>query len=455
MMRWLFSFLLLWLSATVSALSATGNRVLVVLEEATAKDKYSSFWGDLEARGFKLSFESPKKTGLSLFHLGQRAYDHLLLLPPKSKAYGPALTPSLILDFMKAEGNVLLGLSAASPVPSGIISLLLELDIHLPTDRNAALVDHFNYDESAPERHDTLLVQAPKSLRPDVKNYFKGSGKPIAIPQIVGQTLGSASPLLAPILRASSTTYSTSPNEESADDLWASGNQISIISAHQARNSARLTVLGSVEMLEDKWFGEKYSNQEFSKQVSGWAFKELGVLKVGRLEHYLNEGPVKNNETALSSADLNPKIYRIKNDVTYIIEISEWSNDHFAPYTPPTTDTIQLEFSMLSPFHRLPLKPVSQTANGTIYTTSFKLPDQHGIFNFRVNYKRPFLTNIDEKREVSVRHFAHNEWPRSWAISGAWVWILGIWGTSAAWAAFVAVWLWSEPTKESKGKKKQ
>lgn len=48
-MRWLFSFLLLWLSAIVSALSATGNRVLVVLEEATEKDKYSSFWGDLES----------------------------------------------------------------------------------------------------------------------------------------------------------------------------------------------------------------------------------------------------------------------------------------------------------------------------------------------------------------------------------------------------------------------
>jgi len=107
---------------------------------------------------------------------------------------------------------------------------------------------------------------------------------------------------------------------------------------------------------------------------------------------------------------------------------------------------------MLSPFHRLPLTSISKTANSTIYQASFTVPDQHGIFNFRVNYKRPFLTTIDEKREVSVRHFAHNEWPRSWAISGAWVWILGIWGTSAAWVAFVAVWLWSEPTKE-KGKK--
>jgi oligosaccharyltransferase complex subunit beta len=265
-----------------------------------------------------LSFESPKKTGLSLFHLGQRAYDHLLLLPPKSKAYGPALTPNLLLNFLKAEGNILLGLSATSPVPSGIVSLLLELDIHLPSDRNAALVDHFNYDESSPEKHDVLLVQAPKSLRPDVKNFFTGSGKPIAIPQAVGQTLGAASSLLAPILRAPSTTYSTSPSEESVEDLWASGNQISIISAHQARNSARLTVLGSVEMLENKWFSEKYGNQEFNKQISGWAFKELGVLKVGRLEHYLNEGSVKKNESALSSLDLNPKIYRIKNDVVCI-----------------------------------------------------------------------------------------------------------------------------------------
>jgi oligosaccharyltransferase complex subunit beta len=52
-----------------------------------------------------------------------------------------------------------------------------------------------------------------------------------------------------------------------------------------------------------------------------------------------------------------------------------------------------------------------------------------------------------------VRHFAHNEWPRSWAISGAWVWILGIWGTSAGWVAFVAVWLFSEPVREKSGKK--
>jgi oligosaccharyltransferase complex subunit beta len=114
---------------------------------------------------------------------------------------------------------------------------------------------------------------------------------------------------------------------------------------------------------------------------------------------------------------------------------------------------VQLEFSMLSPFHRLPLTPISQTANSTLFSTSFTTPDQHGIFNFRVNYKRPYLTTVDEKREVTVRHFAHDEWPRSWSISAAWVWIAGIWMTVAGWVAFVAVWLWSEPARQA-GRKK-
>jgi oligosaccharyltransferase complex subunit beta len=110
---------------------------------------------------------------------------------------------------------------------------------------------------------------------------------------------------------------------------------------------------------------------------------------------------------------------------------------------------------MLSPFHRLNLEPVGYTANSTIFGTSFALPDQHGIFNFRVNYKRPFLTTVDEKREVTVRHFAHDEWPRSWKISGAWVWIAGIWVTVAGWIAFVAIWLYSEAADKNGLKKTQ
>lgn len=102
---------------------------------------------------------------------------------------------------------------------------------------------------------------------------------------------------------------------------------------------------------------------------------------------------------------------------------------------------------MLSPFQRLPLSPSTVTSNSTIYTTTFTTPDQHGIFAFKVNYKRPWLTSIDEKRQVTVRHFAHDEWPRSWAISGAWPWITGLWSVIGGFLAFVALWLYSEPPK--------
>lgn len=100
---------------------------------------------------------------------------------------------------------------------------------------------------------------------------------------------------------------------------------------------------------------------------------------------------------------------------------------------------------MLSPFHRLPLQYIKSPSGWGLYTASFKLPDQHGIFNFKVNYKRPFYTNIEEKNTVTVRHFAHDEWPRSWVISGAWPWIAGIGVTVTGWVAFVALWLWSKP----------
>ncbi|KAF2969067.1 hypothetical protein GQX73_g4497 [Xylaria multiplex] len=511
-MRSLVSFLLLALVASVRAISSSGgNRLLVILEDVAEKDGYTKFLDDLEGRGFDIVYETPKSEGLSLFHLGERSYDHILLFPTKAKGLftfpfllslviclllatlavvfladhnhqtltglGPNLTPNILLQFINAEGNILLALSGSTPVPSSLVSVLLEFDIHLPSDRQGLVVDHFNYDSaSASEQHDVLLLPTPGPLRLGYKNFFglrssdvqdgqegaKEGGKTtgvIAFPNGIGQTLGQGS-LLTPILRADSTSYSYSPREgsDAIDGLFGSGLQLSLVSALQARNSARFTVVGSADMLSDKWFdadvkkiGEKTStktlNREFAKAVSGWTFGEIGVLRVNWVEHHLNEEGLGNAS--------NPKIYRIKNDVTYSISLSEYSWDKYIPFTVPENDELQLEFSMLSPFHRLKLNPTISSEDSTTYSVSFKLPDQHGIFNFLVNYKRPFLSNVFEKNTVSVRHFAHDEWPRSFVISGAWPWIAGIGVTVTGWLAFCAVWLYSAPPAKGESKKKQ
>lgn len=278
------------------------------------------------ARGFSATIESPKADKLSLFKHGERAYDHVLLLPAKSKGLGPALTANNLLEFMKKDGNILLALSSESNTPTAIHSLLLELDISIPTDKGASVVDHFSFDSaSAADKHDVLLLPFPTALKPGVKNYFGGDGY-IAVPRAVGQVLGNESPLLSPILRAPSTAYSYNPKDEAeaVEDPFAVGQQLNLVSAIQANNAARLVVVGSSELLQNKWFSEKVKlagkdittgNREFAQKVSAWTFKETGVLQIGKLIHYQDEGVSKKLNTSASVPESNPTIYRVKSDV--------------------------------------------------------------------------------------------------------------------------------------------
>lgn len=463
-MRSLLSFgVLLWV-AVVSALSTTGNRLLAVFDDIADKTSYSKFLEDVQGRGFTLTFGTPKSESLSLFHLGERAFDHVILFPTKGKGLGPALTPNLLLEFLNSNGNILVTLSSSNTVPTSLVSLLNELDIQLPAERSGLVVDHFNYEaESAAEKHDVLLLPPPGRVRPDTTDIFGANapaGEVIAFPRGVGAALG-AGELLTPILRAPSTAYSYNPKEQTevVDDLFAAGQQLALVSAAQARNSARLTLVGAAEMLQDKWFDAevkkvdgktaKTFNREFAKRVSGWTFQEIGVIRVNWIEHHLNEAGASNES--------NPTIYRIKNDVTYSISLSEWMWNTWSAFSVPANDVVQLEFSMLSPFHRLKLMRDAAQSNtdAAVYTASFKLPDQHGIFNFKINYKRPFLTNVEEKTTVSVRHMAHDEWPRSFVITGAWPWIAGIGATVTGWLAFCALWMYSAPVGGKESKKTQ
>ena len=239
---------------------------------------------------------------------------------------GPSLTSKILLDFINREGNILLCLSGESATPSSIISLLLEFDITLPPDKLSHTVDHFDYDTlSASEKHDVLVLPRPSPARPDIKNFFGGDGS-LAIPRAVAQSLGNANQLLNPILRARPTSYSYCPREEPAasEDPFATGEQTSLISALQARNSARFTVLGSVEALQNKWFDAsvqtpkgaktKTANRDFTKRLTEWTFKETGVLKVGAVRHQLAPATAAEGNKSLTSIT-SPTIYRVKNDV--------------------------------------------------------------------------------------------------------------------------------------------
>ncbi|ROT40947.1 dolichyl-di-phosphooligosaccharide-protein glycotransferase [Sodiomyces alkalinus F11] len=455
----LFVFLF---AAAVHAASAGGDRLLVLLDDVAEKDVYSTFLGDLEGRGFKIDYETPKSENLHLFHLGERVYDHILFFPTKTKGLGPNLTPNILVKFINAHGNILVTNSASTTIPTSLVGLLNELDISLPAERTGLVVDHFNYDTlSADESHDVLVLPAPHPLRPGVKDIFEaGADDVLAFPSGVGHVLGSSA-LLNPVVRATKTAYSYNPKEQGdvvdPDDLLAAGQQLALVSTFQARNSARLSLIGSAEMLSNKWFDAKVKklggdkvgtwNRAFAKKISGWTFQEIGVLRVNTIEHHLAEPGVE--------SEPNPKIYRVGNNVTYSISMSEYSWDSWAPFILPEDDDLQLEVSMLSPFLRMNLELVDKSTDASTYTRSFTLPDKHGIFNFLVNYKRPFFTSVEEKNTFTLRHMAHDEWPRSYAIVAGWPWLLGMFLTFGGFLLFCAVWMYSAPARPTTTKKTQ
>jgi oligosaccharyltransferase complex subunit beta len=57
-MRWLLSFLLLGLLSVVHAVSSSGNKLLIILEELADKGKYSKYLGDLESACISLELAS-------------------------------------------------------------------------------------------------------------------------------------------------------------------------------------------------------------------------------------------------------------------------------------------------------------------------------------------------------------------------------------------------------------
>lgn len=237
--------------------------------------------------------------------------------PLPATALGPNLTPNLLVDFVNANGNIMVGLSSTTPTTSSIVSLLAELDISLPAERTGTVVDHFHYDTlSAPETHDVLVLDGT-AARAGVKPYFAlPDGGVLAVPHTAGHVLGN-SQLLTPVLRAPDTAYSYNPKEQGTtvepDELFAAGRQLALASALQARNSARVSVVGA-EVLQDKWFDAqvakvdgkktKTQNKEFARSLSGWTFQEIGVLRVNDVQHRL-----------VGSDEPNPSLYRIKNDV--------------------------------------------------------------------------------------------------------------------------------------------
>lgn len=176
------------------------------------------------------------------------------------------------------------------------------------------------------------------------------------------------------------------------------GQKIILTAAVQGRNNARAVFVGSIDMLSNAFLSQKtYSNKEYINNLLLWNFGENGLLKIGRIHHH------KTGEVEI------PFNYKIEDEINYSIEIFRWNHTalEWVPYIAP--HEIMMEFIMLDPYIRMPLK---KKIGSPEYQATFKAPNKYGVFQFKVNYKRPGYTFIEESTKVTVRPFKHNEYER-------------------------------------------
>ncbi|KAK9465417.1 Dolichyl-diphosphooligosaccharide--protein glycosyltransferase subunit WBP1 [Lipomyces arxii] len=434
----MFSALLVTLCITVSsvlALSTTGSRALFVADSSFNIDDYTVFLGDLKKRGFKIDIRSPLDPDLSLFIYGERNYDHVILtLPSTQKQLGPNLLTKPFLDFISKDGNVLILLNPEQHAINSVRDFAREIDIQLPF-RDIKIVDHFNYDaDLSPELHDVLVLDSSNTVSKSVSAL--GGSEKLIYPSGQAFVLGN-NDLIVPILRASETAYTFDPTEEmlASESPFASGTQAYLVAGIQTRNNARAVIVSTDKLFSDDLLNnEKSANRKFATDVAKWVFQESGVIRLDSVTHNL-----------INSTEQDPYIYRVKQDVEYEAKISEYVNDKWVPYI---ADDVQLEFTMLDPYYRITLSP-SENEESTSFKTTFTTPDQHGMFTFKLNYKRTGLSYIEDKRTVVVRHFGHNEFLRSFEIPNAYPYITSILVVIGAWFLFILLWIFCGEEKST------
>jgi oligosaccharyltransferase complex subunit beta len=404
------------------------GRTLVIVDDSVDQDEWRGFFNDLRARGHNaLEIRDVHDEEYELIQYDARVYDNLILLPTgKVRSLGPRLTSHILLDFFGKGGNIL---SVTSPkaVPESVREFSAELDIHIGP-RGYKMVDHFNY-EGDGTSHDSFSF-GPEEVSSDAKNIFNLENS-IKVSGANGAYLGN-SELVIPLIHGKDTSYVYDSRDE--DDVvktpWVSGSQGYIAAALQGNNNARFLWIGAKELLQDK---------ALSAELTKWAFQEKNVIRPTLFEHHL-----------VGSEEKNERIYKVNEELSFSTGLSEWDGEKWVPYH---ADDVQLEFVMLDPYYRLNLERVEDVHDSAIYTKTFMIPDQYGMFTFRVVYRRPGLSFVDQEDVVTIRHIANDEWPRSWNITNSWVYLTSAVSVVIAWFVFTLLYLYAKDSNKDDEKK--
>lgn len=383
---------------------------------------------------------------IKLFSNGFRLVENLLILPINTKKLPDNLSSSELIQFVNDGGNIMV-FTTPENSQTDVIIFLNELGIY-PSPKNYGYID---YHSNGIEIRNENLVKENKILSENDNNNnnliskifnsilstdSSNNGQKL----LISSCLLSNNKYLFPVLQGSETSFSInlkdSINSINSESTWSIGKQNYLITGFQALNNARILWSGIDQFLNDDTFEE-----EIVDELIKWCFQIKGLIKAGHIHHSkLTSGGFDKDEILDGKQNISNINYKIKDMVSYEIGLSTWDGENWSPFK--DVKDLQLEFIMLDPYYRLNLSDTlteSEDGEYELYGVQFRVPDQHGMFTFGVNYQRSGLSYINENDVVPIRHLANDEYPRSWEITNSWVYITSAVSVVAAWFIFSIV----------------
>ncbi|KNZ54205.1 uncharacterized protein VP01_300g4 [Puccinia sorghi] len=165
-----------------------------------------------------------------------------------------------------------------------------------------------------------------------------------------------------------------------------------------------------IDFFSDQFINAEVSLPDGKKTVSGnrkvidhltkWVFQESGVLRILSATHSKVDG-----------GEQEPSRYQVNDEIEYKVDVQMLQNGRWGPS--PMKD-LQLEFSMLDPHLRVTLTPQkSGKGTHTTYRAVFRAPDRHGVFTFKLDYRRRTgYSHLEHKIQVALTPLDHDQYPR-------------------------------------------
>lgn len=421
------------------AASAAGYDTLLFYTDNDDLSTYSQLVSTLEENNLNVfTHQINHEEQLPILDVNNNViYKNLLILPNKAKKLASNIDSDSLLQYANKGGNVIVVTDNSGP-QLDVNIFLNQLGIY-PAPKGYKYIDYHNNGQIDPKFLNKFIV----NLNDETTLSFES-------PSVA---LISNSEYLIPLLQTPKSSFTTNldlDNDASValsdDSVWHSGNQGYLSVAFQGLNNGRILWLGSPSILADK---------DLDTNIIQWTYQLKSVIKATFSNHKRVDSQNPDIEIPFVDAD---DYYKVKDTTFYQIGLSKYEGDKdkWVPYTiDDEGDHVQLEFIMLDPYYRLNLNHTGSTESEAIYSALFKIPDQHGMFTFSVDYRRPGLSFVTVEEVVPIRHLANDEYARSWEIPNSSVYMAGYGVVVIGWLFFIVFYIFSSMKNISSVKKNE